>query len=138
MKYKMLIIVIGFLSISAYASESSKVYENILYEAVLTQVKSMYAVSPEYKDLTSEEKSSEATKMASRAAICHMKAMAAYKQSIQDAAFKIANKGGSYADAKMALNQAIATEGMAGGKREEAIMESLREAQEITMSCMQS
>ena len=137
MKYKILFI-IGCLSIPAYATEPSKVYESIFYEAALTQMKSMYSVSPEYKDLSSEEKSSEAAQMASRAVICHMKAMAAYKQSIQDAAFKVANEGGSYADAKMALNQAIAKEGMAGGKREEAIKKSLREAQEIGMICMQS
>ena len=125
-----------FFSVATHASESSETYEKLFYDATYAQTAKMLATSPKYKHLPEEERKKGATVMTDIYLKCHMAAMAIYNQSIQDAAFTVANQGGSYADAKMALNQAIGAEGMAGGEREAAIKASVRQALAVGTECM--
>lgn len=68
---------------------------------------------------------------------CTMMAIQFYPREIIDIGYQIVVNGGSYPDAKMAMENAIRAEMMAGGEREAEIMEIVRVMGEKSLACVE-
>lgn len=67
---------------------------------------------------------------------CHMAALTQYAPELQEEAYKVIEQGGSFQEAKDALDAAIAVEGEAGGERMEAVRQSYQQASEHGRACI--
>ncbi len=123
-------------SIFAESADPSIKYEKLFRDAIYIQLIKQSAVDPDLKDYSSSERMELVKEQTEWFTRCHMVAMNAYSLDIQDAAFDIANSGGSYADAKAALNSAIAIEGAAGGDREKDVQRALKMAGSAMNHCL--
>jgi hypothetical protein len=112
-------------------------YREAFYENALVTLRQLLSSSPEYVAVTSEQREAAISKIANGFTECHMQAMAAYSIDIQGAAYRIVGDGGSYPEAHQALNLAIASEGAAGGEREEAVKAMFATAAAIGQECLQ-
>ena len=130
---------VGFLivfSICAESADPSIKYEKLFRDAIYIQLVKQSAVDPDMKDYNASERMELVKEQAEWLTRCHMVAMNAYSLDIQDAAFEVANSGGTYADAKAALNSAIAVEGAAGGDREKDVQRALTMAASAMNHCL--
>ena len=111
-------------------------YRQAFYENTLESLTQVLSSSAKLAKSTPEERKAILAETASGLADCHMRAMVAYSPAIQNAAYSVVAAGGSYPEAKEAMNRAIATEGAAGGEREEAVKSMLDKSMMIAQACM--
>lgn len=126
----------GIYSSFVLSDDPSIKYSELFNNQVYKQLVKALSVSPDFKDVPSDEIQAVAREQADYYTKCHMMAMEAYSSELKSVAYQAANSGGSYAEAKMAFDSALSVEGAAGGAREEAVSEMVLKAAEIGQECM--
>jgi hypothetical protein len=129
----------GAASFLARGEESgAAAYRQAFYSNISSTLTQVLAQSPEAKQQTPEALAATIAKLAEGFTDCHMRSLDLYPPSIQEVAFSAIQAGGSYADAKEALNRALAAEGAAGGEREAAVSVQIQKAVEFGLQCMKA
>jgi len=104
--------------------EGRQKYQEAFHENTIRVLSSMTA-----EDTTIEAQANKFTS-------CHMGALDYYSPELQKAAFDIILEGGSYADAKMAFDTALAAESSAGGEKFEKIQQMYLGAATFGKQCL--
>ncbi|HLQ12191.1 MAG TPA: hypothetical protein VK130_02940 [Steroidobacteraceae bacterium] len=137
MRAAYLALILGLYGTAAWSAEASgdAAYREAFYKSILSTIKQVVSVSPDFAKDTPQEREKATTEMAKALTECHMRAMAAYSPTLQNVAYRVIAAGGSYADAKEAFDRALATEGAAGGDRAWALKAMVEKAVSIGQGC---
>jgi hypothetical protein len=116
-------------AVSAWADDDAAMqYRQAFYANAMATLERMKASTPD--NAVVEKKTAQVL------TDCHMRVMAVYSPELQEAAFAVIQKGGSYAQAKDAFNGAVATEAAAGGAREAAVKQMFEKAMVVGQECL--
>ena len=97
----------------------------------------LYLMSKSNNSSAADETSmANASSTAEKYRQCHMVAMKLYSDDLQQIAYKVVLQGGSFADAKMAFDTALATVGTAGGEEFEKLQIMYGRATEAAQECI--
>lgn len=108
--------------------EGKQAYENAFHKNALRILKAMSA-GGSTPEATIDSQSARVT-------VCHMGALEYYSPGLQKVAYDTILNGGSYADAKMAFDEALAIEGSTGGERFDKIQEMYLNAEAFGKECL--
>lgn len=111
-------------------------YQESFHEQVRTAFEQLLAAGDESKGRSAKEVAEQAQTIARAMTDCHMVALAAYSVPLQETAFATIERGGSYADAKMAFETALVVESAAGGARAQAVRSMIESSVELGKSCV--
>ena len=124
MRNVILLIVLLYSGLTvAYQTAGKAQYEKAFYEntkSIISKVSGSTDIEEQAQKYTS----------------CHMGAMEFYSLELQNTAFTVILGGGSFADAKMAFDTALATEGAAGGERLEKLQIMYTNAAGFGQKCL--
>ena len=101
-------------------------------ESTFTEV---FATDPETKGLSADQLKQKARATAEAFAECHMIAMSAYSDDLQNVAYRTILEGGSYADAESAFESALSAVLEAEDGSSEAAIAMMRQSIEIGGAC---
>ena len=113
---------------TAAADNAAMQYQQAFYANAIATLARMQASNPE--NALVEKKTAQVL------TDCHMRVMAVYSPELQEAAFAVIRKGGTYLQAKDAFNGAVATEAAAGGAREAAVKQMFEKAMVVGQECL--
>lgn len=132
-------VVAGALVASAAKAEDfdNSGYLRAFEEAAEKTFQQLFSADPERKGLGEIQIKQKARQAAIGFGECHMLAMSVYPKRIQNVAYRTVATGGSYADAKMALETALSKELAAGGTSAETVKEIMRKAIETGRPCIE-
>jgi hypothetical protein len=95
----------------------------------------VFSVDPATKGLQGEQIRQKAREAANAFGECHMAAMSAYSEELQNVAYEEVATGGSYADAETAFEAALSKELDAGGASAEAVKKMMSKSIALGAPC---
>lgn len=119
----------------AEQTDARAAYQEAFLQQTRVMMQQVLSASPEMAGADAEAIADRAEQLARALSKCHMEAMNFYAPELQQVAFSTIANGGTYADAKMAFESALAAEGAAGGERQEALAQMYEAAMQAGNEC---
>lgn len=107
-----------------------------LYETILARIEPALRAHPPAPNLSEAELNERIKSLANGATDCSMKAIHMYPEAIIQIGYQTMSKGGSYPDAKEAMELAARNEMLAGGEREASMEATVKAMGDESTECL--
>ena len=123
--------------VGAWAGASEEAFRAAMHQAMVEMIEPSVRARPPEPNLTDEQIQGLTQEYADGLTDCTMRGVLMYPQEILELGYSTIANGGSYPDAKMAMEGALRAEIMAGGEREAKAMAIVQSVGDSVTTCVQ-